>query len=513
MPNASAARPTSPNRALKAVTFFVVFVCVALFIVNGWLAFRGRAEALRQASVSDSNLTHALAQQMDSLFSETSRILDTVAFDLERVDLVKNPGIFDRLQPVLVNYAAGTEQLHSLFIFDKRGKRLLSSEASVSPIPGVESRDYFSYHRNNLSLMRHVGKPIISRLSGLWLIPVSRRFNDLDGEFAGVVMATIEVAHIQKLLSVYQIGQAGAISLNLSDGSLLSRRPMLTSEIGTTVAGTPQFERLRKNLSGTLEMISPLDDVERVVSYQFLKNHPLFVTVALSKEEILQHWRTTTYVQSSWILVLCVFVGLSGAAVIRSVRERLRIERRLRAAHHELTLANTQLTHMARYDSLTGLANRRYFDEHLAREFRNARRTRRPLTLIMIDVDHFKLYNDNYGHPEGDKCLQAVARAVESAVGRPHDFVARYGGEEIVVILTETDAAGGTVVAEAIRLAVVMLNLPFGISPNGFISISAGVAAHVHASPRTSALELLNEADKALYRAKRNGRNTVFTDV
>lgn len=513
MPNAAAARSPSPNRALKGATFFVVFVCLALLTVNGWLALRGRDEAIRQATVSDSNLTHAIVQQMDSIFSETSRILDTVAFDLERIDIDKNPAVFDRLQPVLVNYAAATEQLHSVFIFDKRGVRLSSSEATLSPLPGAENRDYFSYHSHNLSLMRHVGKPIISRLSGKWLIPVSRRFNDLDGNFAGVVMATIEVAYIQQLLAHYQIGQAGAISLNLADGALLSRRPMLSFDIGTTVAGTPQFEKLRQKLSGTLEMTSPVDHVERVVSYQFLKNHPLFVTVSLSREEVLQHWRTATYVQSSWILVLCVFVALSGGVVIRSVRERLKVEHRLRAAHQELTLANTQLTQLARYDGLTGLANRRFFDEHLEREFKSAQRTRRPLALIMIDVDHFKLYNDNYGHPEGDRCLQAVARAVESAVGRPHDFVARYGGEEIVVLLTETDAAGGAAVAEAIRLAVAMLTLPFGVSPNGYVSISAGVAAHVYPGSRTSAFELLNEADKALYRAKRNGRNSVFTDL
>lgn len=114
----------------------------------------------------------------------------------------------------------------------------------------------------------------------------------------------------------------------------------------------------------------------------------------------------------------------------------------------------------------------------------------------MIDVDHFKLYNDSYGHPAGDKCPQAVARAIESALGRPHDFVARYGSEEIVVLLTKTDAAGGAAVTESIRLAVAMLNLPFEITPTGYVSISAGVAAHVYAGPRSSSLELLNEADR-----------------
>lgn len=508
MSSPSAPRTTAPDRAVRATTLFVVFVCLALFAVNAWLVLRGRNEAIRQATISDTNLTRAIAQQMDSVFSETSRILDTIAFEMDHAD--KDPKTLVRLQPVLVNYAAATDQLHSLFVFDTHGIRIVSSEATVSPLPSAEDRDYFTFHRDSLSMLRHIGKPLFSRLSGLWLIPVSRRLNDADGNFAGVVLATIEVNYLRQLMADYEIGKLGALSLGLSDGTVLSRRPALEGAIGKSMAGSAQFARIQKHMAGTLEMVSPLDNVERVVSYQYLKNNPLFVTVALSQQEVLGHWRTTMYVQTGWILLLCGFVGLLGSIVIRSVRDRLNVERRLRAARDELTVANAQLMHLARYDGLTALANRRYFDEHLAREFSHSLRTRRALTLIMIDVDHFKLYNDTYGHPAGDKCLQAVAQAIESAVRRPHDFVARYGGEEIAVLLSETDAAGGALVAEAIRAAVAMLYLPFATSPMGYVSISAGVSAHVYAGPKASALELLNEADKALYQAKNSGRNNVF---
>lgn len=490
---------------------FVVFACVALLGVHVWLALQARDEAIRQATLADMNLTRAIAQQMDSLFSETARILDTVAFELGRFD--KDSTADQRMQPVLVNYAAATEQIHSLFVIDALGQRIVSSESTGNALANDSQRDYFTYHRASLSLMRHVGKPYRSRVGNVWLIPVSRRLDDLDGQFAGVVLATIEVAHIQQLMADYEIGQYGALSLSLSEGDLLTRRPFAASDMGKTVAGTPQFMLLQKRRSGTIEIISPLDGVERVVSYQYLKNNPLFVTVALSKQELLQPWRTTTYVQTVWIVLLCGFVGLLGNKVVRSMRDRLRDESMLRAARNELTVTNAQLTHMAHHDGLTGLANRRYFDETLMQDFANALLTGRPLALIMVDVDHFKLYNDIYGHPAGDRCLQAVARSIASAVRRPHDFVARYGGEEMAVLLPETDAAGAVAVAEAIRLTVADLQLPFAPSVLGYVSISAGVAAHVFRRPKASADELLSAADSALYGAKKGGRNRVAAEL
>lgn len=490
---------------------FVLFVCLALLAVNAWLALRGRDEALRQATVADTNLTRAIAQQTDSMLWETGRILDTVAFELERAN--DDTATLERLQPVLVNYAAATEQIHSLFVIDCQGQRKTGSETTENARANDAQREYFTYHQGNLSLMRHVGKPYRSRVGDVWLIPVSRRLNDRDGEFAGMVLATIEVAHVRQLMAGYEIGQQGALALSLSDGELLARRPFSADDLGKSSAGSAQFALLQKNLSGTVELVSPLDGVERIVSYQYLKNHPLFVTVALSKNEVLEHWRTTTYVQTAWIVLLCGFMGLSGNMVIRSVQGRLQVEHRLRAARDELTVANTQLTHLARYDALTGLANRRYLDEHLEREFAQSLRTRQPLALIMIDVDRFKLYNDSYGHPAGDRCLQEVTHAIASAVRRPHDFVARYGGEEIVVLLAGTDAAGAGVVAEAIRQAVAHLQLPFEASPLDHVTISAGVAAQVASEPRASALEFLDAADKALYKAKRDGRNCVVTSL
>jgi diguanylate cyclase (GGDEF)-like protein len=197
-----------------------------------------------------------------------------------------------------------------------------------------------------------------------------------------------------------------------------------------------------------------------------------------------------------------------GIGVVRDIT----IERVLEQELHD---ANMKLEQIARQDALTGLANRRHFDQTLAREWRRAQREATPLSLAMIDVDRFKLFNDHYGHQDGDTCLQQVARAVSNAVRRPGDFVARYGGEELAVILPGTDLAGAETVAHAVRYAVEALGLAHegNLECGGVVTVTIGVAsAHPPGEyDWVTAATLITEGDKMLYRAKRAGRNRVLS--
>lgn len=162
-------------------------------------------------------------------------------------------------------------------------------------------------------------------------------------------------------------------------------------------------------------------------------------------------------------------------------------------------------------DSLTGLANRGAFDLSLQREWRRAQRHSQPLSLVMLDVDCFKLYNDTYGHPQGDACLKSVAATLTSGSQRSGDLVARYGGEEFVLILPATSAQGATVVANRIRQGVEALDIPHARSQvNGHVTVSVGTST-ITPQPCTSAETLVGTADEALYQAKHQGRNRVVT--
>jgi diguanylate cyclase (GGDEF)-like protein len=178
------------------------------------------------------------------------------------------------------------------------------------------------------------------------------------------------------------------------------------------------------------------------------------------------------------------------------------------AAETALRRAAERLEVMANTDPLTGLSNRRAFEEALAREWLRCIRSRHAVSLLMLDADCFKLFNDRYGHPAGDRVLQQVARCIEAGVRRPADTCARYGGEEFIVLLPETDIQGAAVVAERIRGGFASLDIPHADSPHGRATVSVGVAM-AWPSPGEAAAMLVQQVDLALYQAKATGRNRV----
>ena len=177
--------------------------------------------------------------------------------------------------------------------------------------------------------------------------------------------------------------------------------------------------------------------------------------------------------------------------------------------HLQLKRHTDKLESLAMIDGLTGIANRRSFDQTLEQEWRRAQRTGTWLSLIMIDIDEFKKYNDNYGHGTGDECLRLVAVTIESTMRRSGDFVGRYGGEEFVVLLPECDQEGAVEMAEKIRTKIKRLNIPHAFSQiSDHITVSLGCNSMRYA-PDTECTQLFQKADQAMYQAKEQGRDRV----
>ncbi|WP_028301706.1 diguanylate cyclase domain-containing protein [Oceanospirillum beijerinckii] len=213
----------------------------------------------------------------------------------------------------------------------------------------------------------------------------------------------------------------------------------------------------------------------------------------------------------TWLPQLVFLFGMASTLLIMRLfisfakkNEKMQIQSR------ELMTSNQELEEISRTDALTGIANRRYFDEVLAKEWKRAIRNQTPLTLIMVDVDCFKMYNDYYGHLEGDECIRKVAQTLKEMMCRPMDLVARYGGEEFAILLPDTNN-NAVRLAEQCRRSLAEKQIPHAASKvSPYVTISSGMAT-LKPDVSTDISELVRQADRALYKAKEKGRNQVCT--
>jgi diguanylate cyclase (GGDEF)-like protein len=258
-----------------------------------------------------------------------------------------------------------------------------------------------------------------------------------------------------------------------------------------------------------LDVIMPgIDGIETATRIRALEAKgewtPIIFLSAMTSDEDLERGITAGGDDYIYKPVSEVVLG----AKIRAMQRIIQMRTALIATTRQLDSANQELKRLSASDGLTGIANRRCFDETLTREWRRARRTKSSVALIMCDVDHFKLYNDTYGHQGGDDCLRNVARAICSVMDRPADIAARYGGEEFAVILPDTPVGGALVVAEKIRHAIHAMNMPHSASSFSKVTLSLGIAAFAPEGDEPQQF-LIERADRALYRAKHAGRDRV----
>lgn len=477
---------------------FTVLVCLSIISITLWQLRQSRSHELEIANTTVANLSRSMAQQADDTFDQAdipvAGIVERLSYD--GFGAASSPRMHEYLRAT----AASVEQIQGLFIYDKDGQWAATSLNHMPPNANNADREYFQFHKAVDSTLPHVGQAIRSRTTGDWIIPLSRRVNDPDGNFAGVVLATIELAYFDRFFDRFDIGKRGVITLAMTDGVVLARRPAIDNVRGTSIAEGELFRTyLSQRYEGTATVRSFLDHEFRLYGYKHLDRYPLMVLAGLSEEEVLDEWRQ--YAWRSLAIIVCIVVAnlLFGVLLFQQIRFGLNAESQLRIASHSLEK-------LALQDSLTGLANRRHFQEIIGLEFPNGQPNQHPLSLIMIDIDFFKSYNDNYGHVAGDKCIVAVAECIRSSLNRTGDLAVRYGGEEMVVFLPYSEAQGAFSLAEKIRLAVLARGIEHAGNPDGIVSISLGVyGCQVLECPTMEAF--VERADTAMYAAKHGGRN------
>ncbi len=304
-----------------------------------------------------------------------------------------------------------------------------------------------------------------------------------DGTLQGFALAGLDLGFFQQWLDLIELDNHNSITIYDLNSRMLARNPLIVSSIGTQVT-EQHLNRMASSTSERLfshRLASPVDNIDRVWSLRRIGYLPFIVVVGEATNHALQNWQQ--------LLILYIFAGLTlCAAILFATYEYIR----------NLRQAMT-MRHLAITDPLTGVANRRYFNEvaslNIARNARNGL----PLSLLILDLDHFKKVNDIHGHATGDRVLVDIANMLQSLC-RETDVIARWGGEEFTLLLPDTDQKGATTFAQ--RLADSLSTYRF--IDDKTITISQGIATY---QPGDTIESLLKRADKALYQAKEKGRN------
>lgn len=255
-----------------------------------------------------------------------------------------------------------------------------------------------------------------------------------------------------------------------------------------------------------------LEAVRTIKSDSALTNIPIIIVSAFDDDSKIEHAFDAGAIDFISKPVRKMELKARVRSVLKLKEEmdkRIAREQEMVQLNKKLEKANQKLQAISNTDGLTGIANRRQFDQLFEKEWRRCLRNQQAISLIMGDIDFFKAYNDNYGHLEGDHCLRKVAQALSRCIKRPADLVARYGGEEFVTLLPDTDTGGAAEVADSMRRKVLALCIEHADSPIAeHVSISLGTAT-VTPSPGLASSVLIDYADRALYLAKSEGRNQV----
>lgn len=465
----------------KMLIFVSVLTTLGFSLVCGSILLdmrRGEAALARQT----------LGNLASSIDSDISRNIDIYDLSLRAVAINMNePEIISLSAPIrrliLFDHAATAQHYGAIQVLDADGNLSLDSSTLDPPLLNRADEEYFRVHRDNPNVGLFVSKPMLYR--GEYAVILSRRISAHDGSFLGVVVGALRFSYFHDLFGRLKFSQNDSVTIFRRDGMVIMRHPFDLDVVGRDLSNVPGVQRTLSEQSGSEFRTSAVDNVERLYVW-FDSGHPLVVSVGQSWNNVFAlWWRQATKIAG----IMLGLIGFVAAATLFLARE---ISRRARAEDRLEQLATT--------DALTGLKNRRRFDDAMAQAWSVSRHAE-SLALLMIDADHFKAFNDMFGHQAGDQLLKRIAGCIDAVVKRAGDCAARYGGEEFAILLPGLNALAAREIAEEIRARVEALSVEKWAT-----TVSIGVA-HVMPSAVLRPSDLLAAADKALYQAKADGRN------
>ncbi len=476
----AARRPWRISAKLLIISSVVTVLGFSAVCVNVMLDMRRGEEALARQTLEN------LATTIEADISRNIEVYDLSLRAVASSMLLPEIGTVSKpiRQLILFDHAATAKHFGAIQVFDANG-RLAIDASTLDPLPENRSdEEYFRIHRDNPDVGLFISRPMLFR--GAFAIVLSRRITDKNGGFVGVVAGSIRYSYFHELFERLNLDPEDTITVLKRDRTIMMRRPFDLDVIGKNLGERRDWKADNLKSGGSYAGQGPVDAIPRLY-VRGSSASPLFVVAGKPLSAVFALWQREALRIGAVVLALVLFVLGSTLVLAREIGRRAEAERKLEE--------------MATTDALTGLRNRRKFDSVIEIEWRRAMRQKTPIALLMIDADHFKSYNDTYGHQAGDQVLVGIAICISDAVRRAGDCAARYGGEEFAVLLPDTAADDAFKIAETIRRKVQGWSDDHATS-----TVSCGVASLVPAAGMDWSI-LVTAADKALYSAKAGGRN------
>jgi len=539
--SAKTARRGKPILSIRARLIVIALLAIAPLMVERVRGLeRARLERAELARSQVVDLARGGAAAQREIVSSMRSLLQIVARAYARM-----PSDTEDCNRALTNLTGNIPWLRGINVAGIDGRIKCATDPHAVGV-NVADRSYFQsvVHTREFMLSDY----LISRVHQLPSLIATYPVLKDDGSVDAVVLASINLQWMGDLAATAARRADTSVDVIDGSGTLLAASADQGALIGTDFATLPLVRDMLANDEGAVTTVG-FDGVRRIFAYVRLPWTRARLAVGLDEAVVhgsIDREISIAYVQLGLFGILVMLAAWFGGErlILRPIRSLVQMAtrlgrgdlqvraadepwlaefeplaaafddmaRKLAAREEELQIANEHLEELASLDGLTGLANRRGFDRALEREWQRAAERSRPLALMMIDIDHFKPFNDRYGHVRGDACLRAVGETLSLVTLEEAVLVARYGGEEFALLLPGLDIARMTALAEEARRAIEDLLIVHEESESGFVTISIGVESQVP-EPGQSAADLVEAADGALYAAKRRGRNTVVAQA
>nr|WP_320116611.1 sensor domain-containing diguanylate cyclase [uncultured Desulfuromonas sp.] len=469
---------------MRRTCFFGFLSIILTLSFIGSNIYSARQVAIREAYADTTGLVRFLTMDIERMFYGVEQMF----VGLDNLLSNNHEGHHQEIQRILVDLKKNNTYLMDLLILSPSGKIVTWSGPGAPP--SIQDRDYLRYHLNHDNSTFFIGKPQLSKVhKDQWFFGFSKAERDQRGKLQRILVAIIDINHLYDRYRSLNLPEDMIITIVSDEGDVYTRIPGHEQVVGKTFTDINKL-LCSLNKNKIFHGVSPVDGSRLLASIERVADTTMIAAVSVNEADFFADWRRHSVIMGSFGIVVAAILFTLSILTVRSQKEQFRIQQ--------------QLQQQATTDPLTGLANRRFALEQAAVEIKRNQRAETPLTLVMMDIDHFKKVNDTYGHQIGDEVLIEVARTCRNHC-RESDLVCRFGGEEFLILLPSTDLDGAQTHAEKIRQAIETLSFS---TPEGNFSVTASFGiSQWHAETKID--RVVSRADAALYQAKHDGRNCV----